>query len=134
MIFTQAECDEYLTTITKQKLNHDWRSGVEGTYPLHNYSWDAATSTFINPVTPDTSAGDKLEYVGPGAHGFFANWKLNNGASIDAFDASDSHSFPWTGWDTFTNNRSAWDEETSTMGEDIGKMESTHATMLATVE
>lgn len=132
MIFTQAECDEYLTTITALKLNHDWLSGVDKTYPLKSYTYDDATNTWINPVDEGST------FVGEGAPAWFTAWRIDNPDAVEITSEAEAAANPtcaaWTGWNEYVNDNDTYIAALNTMGEDIGKMESTHATMLATIE
>jgi len=132
MIFTQAECDEYLTTITALKLNHDWLSGVDKTYPLKSYTYDDATDTWINPVDEGST------FVGAGAPAWFTAWRIDNPDAVEITSEAEAAANPtcaaWTGWNEYVNDNDTYIAALNTMGEDIGKMESTHATMLATIE
>lgn len=132
MIFTQAECDEYLTTITALKLNHDWLSGVDKTYPLKSYTYDDATNTWINPVDEGST------FVGAGAPAWFTAWRIDNPDAVEITSEAEAAANPtcaaWTGWNEYVNDNDTYIAALNTMGEDIGKMESTHATMLATIE
>ena len=122
--FTQAECDTYLATITVYKNTHDWMSGVTKTYQKKKMDWDG--SALGNETTPADAT-----YTGDGAHGYYPEWRTAN-PDVTAI-GSDENSHSWGQWNYFTNSRSDWDAEVSTLGEDIGIMENHHAEMLATI-
>ena len=88
MIFTQAECDEYLTTITALKLNHDWLSGVDKTYPLKSYTYDDATDTWINPVDEGST------FVGAGAPAWFTAWRIDNPDAVEITSEAEAAANP----------------------------------------
>lgn len=126
IIFTQAECDEYLATITDLKIKHDFRSDVD-----KEYQGDIAD--LVDGVLVNIRPGGADEiFTGAGASEFYPQWRIDN-PSVTAV-SEDSNELAYDQWNKYTNDRSTWDAEVLALGEDIGAMEERHIEMLASVE
>jgi len=121
--YTQAECDTYLAEIETYQLTHDWMAGKTATYVMRQYDWDGSA------LGNEAAIADA--YTGDGAHGYYPEWRTANPSFTEI--GSDQNSHSWGQWDYFTNRRSDWDTEVSTLGTDLGQMRNHHAEMLATI-
>ena len=123
-IFTQAQCDDYLTHITELQRDWDWMTGVNKTYKLRSYDYDG--TTFSNPTDGD-------DFTGAGGHDFYPAWRTDN-PDVTAVVQSDVNTYPYEQWDYFTNHRSDYDADAAQIKTDLDLMKARHVEMLATVD
>ncbi len=124
VIYTQAQCDDYLTHITELQREWDWMTGVNKTYKLRSYDYDG--TTFSNPT-------DDADFTGAGANDFYPAWRTAN-PDVTEVVQSDEDTYPYEQWDYFTNDNTQWNADAAQVKIDLDVMKATHVEMLATVD
>jgi len=128
-VFTQAECDDYLATITEGEGMWEWATGVTKAWVLRTYTHDGTNFT---GKTDDASATIDGHPTYAGAHFFLPHWRTGNPDVTEVTSDPRTHSYDQ--WNKFTNDRSTWDAEAAALKTDVDIMKLTHVEMLATVD